>query len=645
AQAFDKVWNGPTVSDTQTFILDTLPPQVLETSIRVEGQPRSLQATPPLLKITKRDTIVVRLQDNTEAGYYSGLDLQKTTIRLLRSTGSEVPGAIAFRQPDTVRFVVADSIFTGDQYTLRITAFDSLENRADNLITFNLGAESPAPSLISASAAPVHGESGYLNSRLDAQAAWVFTVALQDNSNTGIDAANSSLKLLFLNGAREIDGSVSADAATLTFTTSEKIATDGSDDGLYLLIITANDLDPTSGAFGDTIAFYNDTQRPDTASVNVDASRVKVVLTDKGRFPSGVDISNSTVSVNAGGAPVPGEPTNDGDSTLYFTFSQPLTAGTIYTVTATIQDVAQNENTVSRLFVVGGIGLKPEVVLNPGLTAFSFRDTLNADALTQPLVASIQVTDVSEQGINWDSTWARLLRPDSTELALNSTRNGDRLTLTATELLSNSGADDGRYRLLIHVADKSSFTADLDTSFAFIFDNRAPDTSAVEFVGDTSSVKITLADRPAVAGVAVAGLDLIGASVAVSGPSGQAVAFSVTHDGKSTLTVAFEGGKPAASGVYTIAVTVLDFAGNQRSREISFTLNITGRIDFYPPDSSIVTGPLGRVVAYAVTSAGALAPGPDATLSVTRAARAVPGAFELNGDSLVYTFNDSLATD
>ncbi|MFH1068784.1 MAG: hypothetical protein V1794_04105 [Candidatus Glassbacteria bacterium] len=868
AHAFDKVWNGPTVSDTQSFTLDTKPPAIVDTLIRVGGQPRSLEAIPPLTKITSRDTIVVRLQDDKEAGVYSGLDLQKTIVRLFRPSGSEVQGnPPLFAVPDTVRFVITDSLGPPGIYELRVTSYDSLSNQGVESVRFNLGAQSPSPSLVSvtnnpnrngffnsrldnqadwtftvtladnsgtgidtagstlklvfmgtgkemeivgnltktantltfattekiatdgtgdglyvlqitandndptsdsltASAAfindtrppdttavafvgdtsqvrltladlpavagvavsgldlggtviavsgpdgqalpavtthdgkntvtvafeggkpsaagnytiaatlrdlaentrnrlisfplnvtgsPAPGlvgvtinstRNGFFNSRLDNQADWTFTVTLADNSGTGIDTAHSTLKLVFESTVREVGGSLTKAANTLTFTTSEKIATDGTGDGLYVLQITANDNDPTSDSLTASAAFINDTRPPDTTSFFADANLVRATLSDPGTFHSGVDIVNSKIEVrNAALQLIPGQLTNDGLSALYFTFNQPLVATGVYTVKVIALDRAENPDTISRLFVVGGISLKPAVTLYPGLpTVFPFQTALRAQALTQPLVVRIQVTDVSLSGINWDSTRARILRPDSTEFTMTSSRSDNLLTLTASSLLSNSGTDDGLYSLAIHIADNSPATADLDTSFYFIFDNRAPDTTAVAFVGDTSQVRLTLADQPAVAGVATAGLDLVGTVIAVTGADGQAVPATTTHDGKNSVNVAFEGGKPSAAGIYTIAATLRDFAGNTRNRSISFPLNVTGRIDFYPPDSSIVTGPLSRVKAWVTGASGGVAPGPAADLTVTRSAQTVPGAKSTAGDSLLYAFTDTLTT-
>jgi len=644
AHAFDKVWNGPTVSDTQSFVLDTKPPIMVDTLIRVAGQPRSLVAIPPLTKITRRDTIVVRLQDDKEAGVYSGLDLQKTIVRLFRPSGSEVPGTTLFAVRDTVRFVITDSLDVPGTYKLRVTALDSLANRGVDSVFIRLGTSSPAPGLVGVTINP--NRNGFFNSRLDNQADWTFTVTLADNSSTGIDTAHSTLKLVIQSTGREVGGSLTKAANTLTLTTSEKIATDGTGDGRYVLQITANDNDPTSDSLTASAAFINDTRPPDTTSFFADANLVRATLSDPGTFHSGVDIVNSRIEVRDVTLQlIQGQLTNDGNSTLYFTFNKPLVATGVYTVTVTALDRAQNSKSTQRLFVVGGISLKPAVTINPGQpTVFPFQSALRAQALTQPLIVRIQVTDVSGSGINWDSTRTRILRPDSTEFTMTSSRSENQLTLTAAGLLSNSGTDDGLYSLAIHIADNSPATADLDTSFYFIFDNRAPDTTAVVFVGDTSQVRLTLADQPAVAGVATAGLDLVGTVIAVTGADGQAVPATTTHDGKSSVTVVFEGGKPSAAGIYTIAATLRDFAGNTRNRSISFPLNVTGRIDFYPPDSSIVTGPLTRVKAWVTGASGGVAPGPAADLTVTRSTQTVPGVKSAAGDSLLYVFTDTLTT-
>ena len=102
----------------------------------------------------------------------------------------------------------------------------------------------------------------------------------------------------------------------------------------------------------------------------------------------------------------------------------------------------------------------------------------------------------------------------------------------------------------------------IDTTLSFLLDNVAPDTSAVVFDGDSSTIRVSIVDRPAVTGIDSSGILLLGASATLTGPDGEQLQTVTTHDGSSTVIVTIEGGKPQDAGTYNLLVVLPDAAGN-----------------------------------------------------------------------------------
>ncbi|RLB12141.1 MAG: hypothetical protein DRG82_17390, partial [Deltaproteobacteria bacterium] len=512
------------------------------------------------------------------------------------------------------------------------------------LVSFTIGEASTGPTLVEVSATTQRN--GFLNSRLDAQEgrSWVFNVTVTDNSGTGLNPEASNLELYFLPTMKKIEGDFTLQGDQLTFSVTEVIATDGSADGEYTLIITAEDNDPISGTLFTSVRFLNDTRPPDTLEVVADSARVSVTLAAVAPG-SGIDIQTSLIEISFGDTPLSSNIvsyTTDGDSTLFADFNPPLTQPGLYRVNILAADRAGNQQALYKNFIVG----TPEVI-RPGIVQVSslFGGATPTSGLTQPLRVSVEVQDNSGSGIDWQNSSLKLVGPDSMEITGTLSQQQNVLTLAISKVLSNSGSDDGLYTLSAHIEDLSPLSAHLDTSFTFILDNLAPDTAVVSFAPDTSGLSITLTDRPAVAGRASSGVDILSATATAADPTQAPINITLTHDGDSTLSILFTEGKPTAAGIYTVSVVVKDKAGNQRTRNISFPLNIKGDVVFFPPEGSVVRGPLARVIARVEGSPEPLAPGTEALLQVSYHGLPVAGSSSSAGDSLIFTFADTLAAD
>ncbi|OGG01020.1 MAG: hypothetical protein A3F83_12715 [Candidatus Glassbacteria bacterium RIFCSPLOWO2_12_FULL_58_11] len=264
----------------------------------------------------------------------------------------------------------------------------------------------------------------------------------------------------------------------------------------------------------------------------------------------------------------------------------------------------------------------------------------------QPLTVTLTLVDNSGTGLDFGNSLLKLFSPDSSEVAGTVTSESPTtLKFTASRLLSNDGSEDGRFILLAHIVDKMPVTGDLDTSFTFVYDNRRPAITEVKYAADTSSVTVRFEDLPARTGRASAGIVLQSAAAAAADPSGAALAVRTSHDGVSRLTLIFEGGKPTASGIYSLTFNITDQAGNTLDSVISFPLNIVGLVELFPPDSSVVTGPLARLYARVKGTAERMIPGADRSLTVLHFGVSLQGTTALSGDTLFLNLADTLATD
>ena len=270
------------------------------------------------------------------------------------------------------------------------------------------------------------------------------------------------------------------------------------------------------------------------------------------------------MQVSLGGTAV-GILSNDGDSTLYADFDPPLRTEGEYVVDVNIVDRAGNNRQRSFSFFIGGVSSAPGIA---GISNI-IGTVVNSENLEQPLVLSVVVQDNSGTGINWDSTTMKLYDPTG-KLFQNTSvvRSGtQQLNLTLNEFISNDGQQDGRYFLRLHLADNSESSPSTDTTVFFIYDNIAPDTAGYTIASDTTSVSVKIKNYGNRDSTWIASLDIINTDVQVIGPQGE-VATTLTHDGVNTVTATFDDGKPEEQGFYALIVTMVDFAGNERTRNI-----------------------------------------------------------------------------
>ncbi|MEA2062585.1 MAG: hypothetical protein U9P14_02700, partial [Gemmatimonadota bacterium] len=617
-----------------TFLYDTQAPDTLSVKTFGETGGQSI------------DSVVVRFTDNRLTGSreYSDLDINAglTYLNLLSPSGNPLAGSTTLLKDmdDIYRLTrhFEPPLTSRGTYTVKMVMEDQAGNKRERLKPIELGVD--RPEIISV--APV--AASFLNAGV--QQPVVVSVDIRDWSGSGIDLAASWVKVLGprLQSVAGSSKNMAGEVTTLSFSFDELLSTDGTDDGTYWVIVHAVDYSPLSADLDTTLYFTYDTSLPDTLGVDADSARVTVRLAD--RAPgSGIDLLSSSIEVFAvDSTPVQGvRYTNDGDSTLFATFDPLLTVPGIYTVVIEAVDRAGNARNRSAFFSVGSalVGVPTLISVSPPL---DLGEPKNAAGITQPLVVGVQVQDNSGAGIDWANSSITLTGPDSAVIAGEVTQQENALALIVGSVLSNSGADDGLYTMRVHIRDLSPASADLDTSFSFIYDNLPPDTVSVSFAPDSSSITVILADLAAGLGRLNSGLDILSVQATVTGPGGL-VSTGLTHDGQSSVTITFTEGKPGEAGIFKATVWARDHAGNSMQTAFRFSLNIAGTMVFYPPDSSLVRGPLTRVTALVQGRTAVLAPGAEAVMRLTHQGLAVMGTSLVVGDTLIFQLADTLPED
>jgi len=296
---------------------------------------------------------------------------------------------------------------------------------------------------------------------------------------------------------------------------------------------------------------------------------------------------------------------------------------------------------------VGEPGPGPELISVTAVTARNgFLNCLLDQQAGRQWVFNVEVTDSSGTGIDPNTS--------NLELVFLATRDsiggdfsvqGTTLSLKVTEDIPTNGTMDGEFQLYIIANDRDPTTETLVDSVRFVNDTRAPGIAEITFHEDTSSISVRLEDVPAVAGRPSSGVLLLSCTAIVIDPGGATLDADLSHDGMRTITLTFADGKPGAAGIYTLAVSMQDKAGNYHTAGVDFPLNITGKVTYSPPDSSVVQGILARVTARVEGTEEPLVPGGGAVIRIMHHGVPVAGTSAVAGDTLIFTFEDTLADD
>ena len=569
----DKAGNLNSLS--HQFVYDTLIPTVV--SVTANTNPPTVLLPDEFAAIEQPfEGLTINLSDvNGETTPASGIDLIGTSVQLF-GPGETLLGLNTRDDGvDTITVSFA-RLYQPGTYTVEITPRDLAGNVSRHAIeyTFNLelGRSTVSAVTISGQMAPVE----FVN-KLDA-----IVAMLEDASAIGLNLTSDGSTITVTGPDGQVEGVQTARGENQIVWRPLQLATDGSADGIYTVTITPVNSDGRLG-IPARYQFTLDTQEPEVASVTpidltqplsyISQQLIQIAAQIEDVGPAGLEVDDQRLQLlDASGNLVPAVQTNDGESQIFLTLSQPFaTDGSddgVYTVTLDLMDKAGNLNSLSHQLihdtsiptVISVIANTdpPTVIPSNGLTAIE----TSFNGLTIKLSdANGETTPVS--GIDLVGTGVQLLGPGKTPLSINTRDDGvDTIIVSFASLYQP-----GTYTLEITPQDMAGNISSHAIEYEFGLELGHSVVSAVtiggrmapaEFVNRLDEIVATLED------VSATGLNLTsdGSTIAVTGPDG-AVEGIQTARGENQivwrpLQLATDG---SADGIYTVTITPVNSGG------------------------------------------------------------------------------------
>ena len=647
------------------FVFDTQPPQVTEAVPINLNQPQTYLnasfAQNPQVQFTVADVGP------------AALDLAEQLVLFRAPDGTEVPAAMKHNAADQVFLTLTEPLpidgSADGPYAVTLTLVDRAgnETKAEYAVVYDTQVPTVAgvtlntaePTVLVATQPTVISELGF--SQLDI--AFEEATTRVDFANTtvtvtGPDDEPLSLTLTPVTVARE----PAASEPQPTVLSAQFVAPQAL--GIYTLSITPQDIAGNTARGAVTYRFRLDIDLPSVSTVVIDgkaggivyvngaAMRIVAKLAD----PSGAGLAlgegGSTITVaNAGGTPVPGTTTDNGEDELtWMPSALPLdgTADGRYTVTITPRDKAGRQGAaVYRQFVFDT--QPPEVTAASPMDLSQPVTYLSApSALAQ---MSVTVADVGPAEFWVEEQVMTLADAAGNTVPANLTHNEtDRIFLTLPQPLAKDGSEDGEYTVQVTLVDKSGNRYAAEHSI--VYDTQAPHlVSTVPADGDiltddVSQVQATLKDAGG------SGIDFAATTLTLVAPGGTSITGALSNDGESELTLNLN--PLVEDGRYRIRVEARDRAGNgdelrfERSFLLSRTLpSVVSTQPVTAPAEDAFTNEKISQIEVELESADAKTD--EKHLSTLRllgpGASVIPGQQQREASRLTYTLARPLAQD
>ena len=530
--------------------------------------------------VNRVEEITAMLIDNSG----SGIDFSKSTIILKGPSGERIMGTL---RNDSVLTLTLETLLPTDgtvdgQYTIDFNLVDKLGTTAN--YTRHFLYDSQPPIITPDSRMPA--ESATTRNLIEVEFE-VIDPAPQSNEDvgdgSGVDFVASEVQLLAPDNT-PIDGEKTYDGISrITFESAVLPSV-----GAYTLVVTLMDFAGNRGV-PQTFAITYDMEKPFIEALSVvslsrviplditgDASNVSDLLTQVtvvlGDDSAGIDFDRTSVQLlNLIGEAVPGALNNDSNATVWWLLDTPLSrngdADGPYSIRVQAFDKAGNLE--DRVFTLRYDTQAPNV---HSIRAAQI-DGASIDVLFQvPTVITSPIqqltvvfSDKDGSGMDLSRTTVRLVDPNGDEIGGNQTDDGAGTVFFSFNPLRADGSADGRYRILVTLADLAGnmFTSPIE--FPFFYSTQKPEivsTTPAEFSTATqlTSVSATLLDHSG------GGIDFDHSTIQLQGPNDNTLPGRMRVD-KSTSTLTLELGSPLprngdADGEYIIGLTVVDKAGN-----------------------------------------------------------------------------------
>jgi hypothetical protein len=332
-----------------SFIYDTQHPEVASASY--------LNVDANISYVSEQITeLEVRLEDEGPAG----VDMDRSTIRLIDPNRSTVDGKSSHNDLDTLKLKFPAGLSLEGDYSLEVVAVDKAGNATSASIEFIYSTN--LPEVVSTTPVTVPAEEAYVNSQIkDVRA------ELRQTGNSGIDFSptGSTIRLRNPKG-NYLSGVQSRDGDTLIFTLTNPLPNDGSADGFYNIVVVPVNAAKLSGQELE-FSFFYDTVPPEADEDDItlglageagsSLNDISAIVNDPSKNDqpgSGIDIENFDNSWlklrDSSGADIPGEVSvrtlETGHTEIVLLLDVPLASNGsgdgFYTVTVAPSDRAGN---------------------------------------------------------------------------------------------------------------------------------------------------------------------------------------------------------------------------------------------------------------------------------------------------------------
>ena len=553
----DKAGNRTDIE--RTFVYDTLIPTIA--SVTANTNPPTAIPSNRLTAIeTSFDGLTITLSDtNGETTPVSGIDLVSTDVQLLGP--GNTPFGINTRDNGVDALIVSfASLYQPGTYTLEITPRDMAGNVSSHATVYEfsleLGYATVSAVTIGGQMAPVE----FVN-QLDE-----IVATLEDVSATGLNLTSDGSTIVVTGPNGEVEGVQTSRGTNQIAWRPLQLATDGSADGVYTATVT-----PVNS--GDRLGiparyqFTLDTQEPEVTSVTpIDLTQplsyigqqiVQIAAQIEDVGPAGLEVEDQRLQLlDAGGNPVPAIQSDDGDSQIFLTLSQPLTADGsddgVYTVTLELMDKAGNLNPLSHQLVYD--------TQAPTLVSTNPTDgSLRSDDIT---LITARLNDLGGSGVNFAESTLMLLDSTGTLISGAQSNDGDRrLTLQINGLVA-----DGNYTIRVDAIDRAGNGLNTPFEVFFTFSSGIP--VVISTVPRTTPAEQAFTNEPFGQVVVELQSEDGGAdrsTIALLAPDGTTVPGQQVRRGKLLIyrllrELATDG---SGDGTYTIVVVPVNSAGRQ----------------------------------------------------------------------------------
>ncbi len=527
--------------------------------------------------------IVATFTEPTGVGLALGND--GSTIVVSDAEGLPVSGATTSNGANQLTWtptaLPADGSADG-QYTVAVTPVDKA-GRIGDVAYRSFIYDTQEPRIAAATTITLHQPISYISSLTQFQ----FTV--EDVGPALLDLADQTIGLQNKDG-EAVQGQITHDGINqLFFTLSAPLPTDGSADGEYVL--TVNLVDKAGNPHQAVHNIFYDSQAPEISSVSLNAetpldltpyqvtdlSETVNKLTLNFVEATQVDFENTVITLmGPDAAAIPLTLENNGVDQLTVSFVSLIQSGE-YTLSVTPQDKAGNaaQGAVSYPF-----RLEFEV---PGLSSVKANTTDASVELT-----AYEITEISESISSFTLQFTDAARVDFENTIVRlATENGQEIPVTLEEHEGSqlivrfvSLVQSGLYTFSVTPRDVSGNVSQGAVPYPFRLKFEVPGLSSVKANTSDASVELTpyeIVEISETIGsltlefIDATRIDFENTRVVLTGPDGQEISVSL-ENGESQLMVRFVA--LTQSGLYTLAVTPQDKAGNTAQSAIRYQFRL-----------------------------------------------------------------------